>query len=348
MSVLPPPQKAGEIKFFIAKSLPYRPRMALVGLCLACGVGLQVTIGFWPGFALLVLGQLLGMSSGYDATPRITGEEAWEKVTPDDYTKVKIKAAELKKWHEDFFDGTSTSGVVGFLIVMVLCVGGYFAAAARWRFPDGYWVFFGLDAAVLLVPLWFVGTRTYLTKDQLVIKIGMLEEIMAGLQNSSEVQVQPMLSLEPTESGGKEPEDARLMVKIVGAPEAFYGVQVQSHINNVQGTDYPYLYCVIIAKQGSCLLDGALDLAKQPEHSFITGIVNSLFSSAGGVGNPELVYEPSVSGEVDIVVVRQQTTTSSGYCTTPSAARTIVDYSLKLAAALLNRNRNATGAGLNA
>lgn len=341
MSVLPPPQKDGDIKFFIAKSLPYRPRMALVALLLAGGVGLQVTLGFWPGFVVLILGQLLGMNSGYNSAPRLTGEESWERVTPDDYAKVKEKAAELNKWDQDFFDGTSTRGVFGFLLVMALCAAAYFWAAAVWRFPDGYWVYFGLDAAVLLVPLWFIGTRDYLKKDRLVIKIEMLERIMADLRDSSAVQVQPMLSLDATESGGKEPEDARLMVKIVGAPAAFYGVQVQLSINSVQGKDYPYLYCVLIAKQGSGLLNGSGDLAKQPERSVFSGLANALFSSASGIGAPELVYEPQNSGEVDIIVVRQQTGTSTGYSTSLSSARTIVEYSLKLASGLLERNRNA-------
>jgi hypothetical protein len=341
MSVLPPPQKDGEIKFFIAKGLPYRTRMSLVALLLAAGVCVQLGAGFWPGLALLVLGQLLGMNSGYNSSPKITGEGAWERVTPDEYAKVKTKAAELAKWDQDFFDGTNTLGLIGFAVTALVCLMAYYFAAEAWKFPDGYWIYFGLDAAVLILPLWFIGTRDYLRKDKLVIKVEMLEGIMACLKDTSEVQVYPMLSLVPTESGGKEPEDARLMVKLVGAPKDFYGVQVQLSINSVQGKDYPYLYCVLIAKSGSGLLNGCDEAAAQPERSFISGILNAFFSSGGVVGNPTLVYEPQNAGEVDIIVVRQQTTRQSGYCTPPSAAGTVVEYSLKLAQALLQRNRNA-------
>ncbi|OGR45101.1 MAG: hypothetical protein A2X35_10085 [Elusimicrobia bacterium GWA2_61_42] len=343
MSVLPPPQKDGEITFFMAKSLPYRPRMALVGLLLAAGLGTQVTAGFWPGYALLVLGLLLGVNSGYNSSPARTGEESWERVTPDAYEKVKLKAEQLKAWDEDLFDGTSTLGLAGFGVTAALCAGLYAWAAGTWSFPPGYWVYFALDGAVLLLPLWFVGTRGYLKKDKLIIKIGMLEEVMAALKDPSDVQVQPMLSLAPTASGGKEPGDARLMLKLVGAPKEFYGIQVQLSINSVQGKDFPYLYCVLIAKNGSGLLGGWEPLAAQPERSFFTGLVGSIFGQIGNFGSPELVYEPSSAGEVDIMVVRQRTTRATGYHTAPAAALTVVDYSLKLARALLAKNPGTAG-----
>lgn len=38
MSVLPPQQKDGEIKFYLIKSLPYRERMLLVALALSGGL----------------------------------------------------------------------------------------------------------------------------------------------------------------------------------------------------------------------------------------------------------------------------------------------------------------------
>jgi hypothetical protein len=98
---------------------------------------------------------------------------------------------------------------------------------------------------------------------------------------------------------------------------------------------------VLIAKRGANLLQGCEEAARQPERSVLSGIANALFGSAGGIGAPALVYEPDSKDEVDIIVVRQQTTRQSGYCTPPAAARTVVEYSLKLAAALLARNRNA-------
>ena len=335
MSILPPREKDGEIKFFLAKSLPYRMRMLLVFSALAGGLGLQLTAGFWFGYPLLVLGLLLGMNSGYDAAPKRTGTETWERVTPDEYAKIELRAEELKSWDDDFFDGTSGAGLAGLATAVVVCVIAYGLAAAAWNFPDAYWVYFALDAAVLILPLWFIGTRDYLRKAKLIIKIGLLKNIMEALNDPSDAQVQPMLALQTTEAGGKEPEDARLMIKLVGAPKEFYGIQAQLSINSVQGKDYPYLYCVLIAKSGSGLLNGWEAFTAQPERGFLENLVSSLLSrGAGG----KLVYEPSSPGEVDIIVVRQETTRTGGYFTPPAAARAVVRGSMDLARQLLKKN----------
>lgn len=329
MSILPPPQKDGEIKFWFAKGLPYRSRMSLVGLLLAGGLALQLTLGFWPGFAALLAGLLLGINSGYDAKPKKTGKETWEKVTPDEYAKVKLKAARLRSWDEDFFDGTSVSGLVGLAVVALLCLAVYGVLAVKFSFPDGTWVYFGLDAAVLLLPMWFIGTRDYLRKDRLIIKIDMLEKVMAALKDPSDLQVQPMLSLAAAEKG-LVPEDARLMVKLVGAPKDLYGLQVQLSVNSVQGKDFPYLYCVLIAKAGSGLLKGWEKFAEQPEVPGLSALLGKLL----GKGPAGMEYEPSSSGEVDIIVVRQRTTRTSGYHTNAAAALAVVGRALLLARGL--------------
>lgn len=336
MRLMPPREKDGEIKFFFAKSLPYRPRMALVGLILAAGLALQVTVGFWPGLAVLVAAQLLGMNSGYDASPRGRGPEKWSRVTPDEYEKVRLRADQLKQWDEDFFDGTSTSGAVGAGVTAVLCVILYNVAASAWGFPDGYWFYFGIDAVVLLLPLWFIGTRSYLKKDRLIIKIDVLQRLMKALSDPSDVQVQPMLALADTDTRGKEPMDARLMIKLVGAPKDFYGVQVQLSINSVQGKDYPYLYCVLIAKKGSGLLKDYRSLLRKTEEDLLGKLGKFLFGGLKGPGGGpvDLIYEPSSPGDVDIIVVRRQTSRNSGFFTPPSAALEVVNGSLDLARAL--------------
>ena len=340
MSILPPPQKDGEIKFFMAKGLPYRPRMALVLGLLVLGLAIQVTLAFWPGFAVLVFAQLLGMNSGYDSAPKVTGAETWVRVTPDEYRKVRRRADELQRWDEDFFDATSTKGVVGLLLTALCCAILYGIIASSLRFPPVSWFPFALDAAVLLLPLWLVGTRGYLKKDRLIVKIGALENVMEGVRRRSDVQVNPMLALAPTKSGGKEPEDARLMMRLIGAPEAIYGVQVQLSINSVQGKDFPYLYCVVLAKKGYGLLKGYHDLLpRKPEQSLMASVSGFLFGGLSGPGGGavDLVYEPSSTAEVDLIVVRRRTTKQSGYYTPPQAAMEVVAGALQLAKAAAAR-----------
>ena len=140
------------------------------------------------------------MVKGYDAKLYPKTFDTWERVTPDEYAKVKLKADQLRQWDEDMFDITSTAGVLTFAAACVSCAGGYLVLAATFGFPYGYWIYVGLDAVVVLSPLWFTGVREYLRKDKLIIKINLLESVMKLLTAPSDVQVFPMLALAKTGS----------------------------------------------------------------------------------------------------------------------------------------------------
>jgi hypothetical protein len=337
MSLFPPSDKNGQIKFLLAKSLPYERRMLLVASLLAAGLGVQLALSFWAGLAALLAASLLGLVQGYDARPKVVGEETWERVTPDEYAKIKLKAAQLKKWDEDLFDVTNSRGAAAFAAACALCAGLYLVLAARFGFPYGYWQFVGADALVVLFPLWFSGVRGYLRKDKLIVKIELLERIMALLSAPSEVQVFPMLALAGTGEGKTEPEDARLLAALVGAPAGFYGVQVQVSINNVQGKDFPYLYCVLMAKTGSGLLDGYERFVKKPPASVRASVLD-FFSRRLELPGPRLVYEAQKKDGADVLVVRQYAGKNSGYATPEPAAGAIVTASLELAKKLLAAN----------
>ena len=337
MSLFPPPEKDGQIKFILAKRLPYKPRMALIAALLPAGLGVEIALSFWAGLALLLAASLLGMVKGYDAKPKASDEPKWERVTPDEYAKIKLKAEQLKRWDADIFDITNTAGVLVCAAACALCAGLYLLFSARFNFPYGYWVYVLFDAVVILAPLWFTGVREYLRKDRLIIKINILEGVMKLLTAPSEVQVLPMLALASAEGGRKEPEDARLLVKLVGAPEAFYGMQVQLSVNSVQGHDYPYLYCVLIAKAGSGILKGYERYLDKPPESF-GATLSDLFRGAFGKGGVKLVYEEQNDAAVDILVIRQRAEGNTGYATAQPAADAIVSASLALAKKLLKGN----------
>lgn len=340
MPLFPPPGKDGQIKFILAGRLPYKPRMALIAALLLAGLGLEVTVSFWAGLAFLLAASLLGMVKGYDARPKAVGGLAWERVTPDEYAAIKLKASQLRRWDEDLFDITNARGALAFAAACVLCAVLYLVLAARFGFPPGWWIFAGLDAAVLLAPLWFTGVREYLRKDALIIKINILEGIIRLLNSPSDVQVIPMLALAETGEGRKEPEDARLLVKLVGAPAAFYGIQVQLSINSVQGHDFPYLYCVLLSKAGSGLLENhERFLAKPPESA--GSRLSAYFMNALGRPVQRLVYEARQNPDVDLLVVRQRAEGNTGYSTAQPAADAIVLSSLELAKKLIGSNAPA-------
>ncbi|MDT8285509.1 MAG: hypothetical protein RQ748_00230 [Elusimicrobiales bacterium] len=326
MPLFPPPEKQGEIKFFFAKGMPYRLRMAVIAAALPAGLAVQLLFSFWTGLALLVVASLLGIVSGYDARPELAPGVDWVRVTPDEYRKVKAKAEALKSWDRDAFDFSNPAGLAVLAALVVVGLAGYFLLLVKMALPLDFWVYPSLDAAVLLLPLWLTGVREYLTRDKLLIKIKHLQEMMRLLEEPSDVQVHPMLGLRSTADGKKVPEDARLMVKLVGAPDDFMGLQVQLSINSVKGTDHPYLYCVIIARKGSLFFDNHAAY-KVPEDRSARG---GLFKLIGLAGYGP-VYEPAPAEDVDVLVIRQRADRNGGYSTDLKQAWKIVSVALDMA-----------------
>lgn len=333
MPLFPPPEKRGEIAFVFAKSMPYGPRMAVVAAALLCGLSVQLLFSFWLGLLLLALASAMGMVSGYDSKPDTGREIKWERVTPDEYRKIIEKADALKKWDSDAFDISNPAGTAVFLLAVLACFAAYFAVLARMELPEGFWKYLGIDAAVLLLPLWLTGIRDYLKKDRLVIKINLLQQVLRLLEAPSDVQVFPTLGLQYVAGGKHSPDDARLLVKLLGAPEEFMGLQVQVSINSVKGTDFPYLYCVLIAKKGSGFLDGYEKFKAGEE----PGLGASVLSFLGLSSSRGLVYEKSPSPEVDVLVIRQHADRNGGYSTSPDQAWKVVTAGVNVARGLAGK-----------
>ncbi len=315
MSFFPPSQRQDDIKFLFAKKLAYKNRLWIVLILLITGILIESAVNFWLGLAFLVIGTGLSLITGYAVKPVIKrGAEKWSQVTPDEYKKVKARQEQLKKWDLDFFDITNPLGGFGFAALGIICILVFIFFFCRDERLAVYW---GLDCFVLFVPHWVTGVRSFLRKDRLIIKIDLLTQIIEYLSSPSDVQLLPMLSTLETERGGTIPVDARLMLRFLNAPEYFLGLQVQVSINSVQGKDYPYLYCVIIAKQEAALFRKEWRAAYESQH-------------------PNLTIEENKSEGVDVLVIRQRTTTSSGYYTNLKSSRYIVDTSLNIARKLLS------------
>jgi hypothetical protein len=78
---------------------------------------------------------------------------------------------------------------------------------------------------------------------------------------------------------------------------------MQISINSVQGRDFPYFYCVLVAKEEF----GALRVGPPPKG---------------------IEVEPGHDAGVQVVVMRQATTKNAGYHTDPEAARRILAFAL--------------------
>jgi hypothetical protein len=308
MSLYPAPELRGEIQFVFMKSWPYTLRMAVIILCFIAGLVIQFTVNFWLGLGLLLAGTLIGFIRGYHPKPKTGKEETWNRVTPDEFKKVVSKEKQLQVWDRDAFDITNKLGCSVLLIMMVIFAVLSFVVSAVLHMGSLV-KYILLDSLVVLMPHWITGIRTYLKKDQLILKIGLLEFIMKQLTSDSTLQVHPMLSVQKTGDGKQVPKDVRLMIRFLNAPEDFLGIQVQISVNTVQGSDYPYLYCVLLGRERAGLLDKSLP---QTEPS------------------PNIQIERSKSEDVEVLVIRQKTTRTSGYHTDKNAAWQVMFFALKL------------------
>lgn len=327
-----------EVRFLIG-GLDYRVRLAVIAACLVLGLMVQVLISVWVGWVLVLAGALLGTSRGIENKPRLRGKRRWEQVTLDEFQGVLDTAERSRRWARSIFNLASWPGLLSLLaaVYVVLLVAAWLGERGRFEPLGPLWVFADfaegranaaqkmwlLDAAALSVPIWLSGLRTTWKPEELVIKVKCLQEAeqcIRGLSPSG-LTVIPQMEVSVTRRASSKkkrglakpeqdrqlPRDARLQVRFDEAPEEFLGLQIQLSINRV-GRAYPYLYCVLLARQGFGL--------------------RQRLGSVSRVG--EEMVEYSIEDDVEVVVYRQYTTRQKGYHTNYRARLRIVSGALKL------------------
>ena len=307
MAILPEPQRRGEIKFKVAKFLPYDVRLALIVILLLVGVALQVVfpLSWWLGVPFLAVGTLLGLIRGYDNKLRSAPtHKEWVRVTRQQFDHVIELNKKSKTWDQTFIDITCPRGCLAFLVIA-----GFAAYVCYWlatRNQESLATLWATDVAVLVLPHWVVGIRSILKNAPLIIKIQNLISIADAFPavGKEGEELQYMLEVGET-AAGKTPVDAKMVLAFHNGPPEFLGLQLQLAINNVQGADYPYFYCVLVARPAFGLLE------KYRPHL-----------------QPNITVEKSREKDVHIIVIRQTTTQTSGYHTKPADVRTLFHYAL--------------------
>jgi hypothetical protein len=307
MPILPEPQRRGEIKFKFAKSLPYNVRLALIAFFLILGAALQFTLrdAWLLGVPFLAAGTLLSLIHGYDNKLRSApAHKEWVRVTRAQFDHVVELSEKSKSWDQTFLDITCPRGFLALLAIAGVSV--YLYCWLSRQGKETLATMGAVDMAVLVLPHWVVGIRSILKNAPLVIKIqnllGVADAFPALSKEGEELQY--MLEIGET-SAGKTPADAKMVLAFHNGPPEFLGLQLQLAINNVQGADYPYFYCVLVARPAFGLLE------KYRPHL-----------------QPDITVEKSREKDVHIIVIRQTTTQTSGYHTKPADVRTLFHYAL--------------------
>jgi hypothetical protein len=242
------------------------------------------------------------------ATPQ--HEDVWAPVEDDWLERVEALEQRGARWDTTPWD---VSNAVGFLslvgLLLLLAVVALILGTASG--PDAL-VRVAVAALLLFVPLWLNGMRTTWNPSELRKKGQALAVARATIEEvaGKEFDLVPLLALREGRRG-HYPVDARLMARPAREDASgFLGVQVQVAMNNVQGTDYPYLYAVILGKD-----DFRFPLG--PDRAREKGL--------------SLVFENGRSEGVRYRVVRQHADQKGGWHTEPEHVRGIVATALEKA-----------------
>ncbi len=300
----------GIVVFLFWRSLSYGKRLALAfGLILA-GFAIQVVTGLFLAGALPILaGNLLLLVKGYNNRVdfgRYDATAEWETADMGKLDEIMALDKRIRQWDSSLLDVSNLSG--GCLFAVVLAILGFTAVVT-----EGFTRVLALDAMVLLLPHWITGIRSTLVLPRLLVKVRTTQELLQDASVSQRVKDHKVDLLVLLKGKKKRlPDDLKLRVTLKGQHRDFFGLYAQVVVNEVNGTSYPYLYVVLVARKGYGL-QGAFD-RYQP--------------------GPGLLKEFKEQDEAQVLVIRQKTTARTGYSTDRFASCRIFLEGLSLAQAV--------------
>lgn len=315
----PSPEKQGDVDFYLLKNLSYSKRIKLYFFLLFAGFSLQILLlSPWPGLPFLLFATILILVRGYDSRRDIKAfytSKEWTEVDIDKIVQVITLDDKIKKWDKDILDISNAAGVGTFVLITI----GLFGSSVVLPFIIGFNVTSILvaDAVILLLPMWFNGMRLTSSQETLRIKSDIVIKIEKFFQNiKKEGQIfKPNLMLSKNKSGSSFPTDTRFTISFKDMPKDFYGIQAQINVNLIEGSNYPYFYCVIPAKLGFGL------------ESHINKIPKA----------NNIIIEFQKDDKAEVLVIRQFTTKTSGYHTKIIDCQNILQLSLTAAEIILQK-----------
>lgn len=298
-----PTSKSAIVVFRLFPSLGYAKRVILSFLAIVAGFSLQVlTMYFFPGIVLVAVGNLFLLTKGYDNNVDFGSfkpNSQWQRATREKLLEIKSLSKKIKIWDRSLIDITNGFGLLTFLIIAGICGYAYLYAIEE----RIIWIqLLTVNLALLFLPHWITGVRTILTQANLILKVDCFLELLkktAGEIPNDEISV----SLLVEEDKDKTlPSDVKLILKPKKSHPDFLGLQAQIALNVVQGSSYIYFYVVLLAKKGYGLNDWGT-------------------TSYAALSNT--ITEFSYQDDVEVLVIRQKTTKTSGYYTKPKVVTSL-------------------------
>jgi len=283
-------------------------RGALSVLLICTGFLFQISSkNILTGLPFIIACLVLNLMKGISIKKIRPGRLNWQEVTPAKIDQVLVQCKRIKK-----FRSKDLGCFVAFFVFIIFAFSfgmPFLREIASVPFPLVATI---INAIILFIGLALSGRKSAWMPHALDIKTKIVKRMLDSpiIKNDPSLQAVPYLEVGKTKEGSF-PNDTRILIKFKDAPSEFIGLQGQISINTVKSRNYPYFYVVLIAKHAFNLLE------KFGQHSV-----------------DKLVIERKKTEEVDVIVLRQRTTKTSGYHTNKAIQDYILVNGIKLAKGL--------------
>lgn len=281
-------------RYWFFDSFPKSIRRIITVLLLLCGFAIQLKLSILIGSILIITASLLNIVRGINIKKPDAKITEWEKATFSEINAILVKIKEIKKW-----SSISLKTKISILFIYgLLCIPFIANILVNYQFIN---ILF-LDFNFLFIPLFLSGSRSVWVPPHIEIKVNTLFDCMQHprIKNNPEIKIQPYLLVGKLQNQYNFPLDVKLMIEFPKVSKDFLGIQIQVSINKVGTSNYPYVYAVLIAKQSLGLI-------------------------MKGTGVKKIIHEFQRQGAMDILVIRQFTTKTSGYHTDKKTIQEIID-----------------------
>lgn len=287
-------------------------RIALFLILLAGGIGAQFFLQmFVPGCFLVLAGSILMFTKGIDKRifpGRYNQNADWKKTTREQVESIVKMDRKLKIWDRSAFEISSCLGVIVLVLILLFSLYLFLVADGSYRKELSY---IGGNVLMLFVPHFFTGLKKYDVGNKAVIYAKECLKAADSIHEmSKDAEVSFLTLLAPAKKIDLTfPKEVKLKIMMPNAPEDFMGIYGQLSLNSVGSNVFPYFYTVIIYKEGSKLRKKAAE-------------IDRLYQA--------IIYEFTSEAGVEVMVIRQATTKTSGYHTNAKAVNKILEETLNV------------------
>lgn len=276
--------------YLILEKISPRLRSAVSAMLIVSGFLVQLSAhNILTGMPFIVLCVLLNLIRSVSVKRVAAASLQWQEVTLQKIEQVLEHCRKVKK-----FRSQNIGCFIGVVVVLVLFGGFLLPLLEEISLPFPI-IATVVNALVLFAGLIFSGRKSAWIPTALDIKTEIVNNIIKTPLVKSDPGLQAIPFLEIGHTGqGTFPNDARVLIKFRDAPDEFVGLQGQISINTVKARSFPYFYVVIIARPD-------FELFKK--------------FKALNLDVDRLTVEQKKTKEVDVIVLRQTTTKTSGYHT---------------------------------